>query len=54
MLEDAGEDPSAGSSSGLIARATFLKMVVMTTAEGNQLAIHAVPMRARFGRLLGP
>jgi hypothetical protein len=27
-------------------------VVVMTTVEGNQLVIHAMPMRARFRRLL--
>jgi hypothetical protein len=32
----------------------FLEAVVMTTAEGDQLVIDAMPMRARFRRLLEP
>jgi hypothetical protein len=29
-------------------------VVVMVSAEGNQLAIHAMPMRDKYARLLEP
>jgi len=29
-------------------------MVVLMTIEGTQLVIHAMPMRAKFSRLLEP
>ena len=42
-----------GCSSGPIVPATcLLEVVVLTTVEDTHLAIHAMPMRARFGRLL--
>jgi hypothetical protein len=31
-----------------------LEVVVLTTVEDTQLAIHAMPMRAKFGKLLEP
>jgi hypothetical protein len=34
--------------------ANLLEVVVMITAEGNQLAIHAMPMRDKYERLLEP
>ena len=32
--------------------ANLLEVVVMITAEGNQIAIHAMPMREKYARLL--
>ncbi len=32
----------------------LLEVVVIRTVEGNQLAIHAMRMRAKFRRLLDP
>ncbi len=54
VIEDAGEDPDRWLVIGPDRAGNSLEVVVMTTAEGNQLAIHAMPMRARFRRLLEP
>jgi uncharacterized DUF497 family protein len=54
VIEDAGEDPDRWLVIGPDRTGNFLEVVVMTTAEGNQLAIHAMPMRARFRGLLEP
>ena len=32
----------------------FLELVVLTTAEGEQLVIHAMPLRPKYRRLLEP
>ena len=48
------EDPDRWLVIGPDRAGNFLEVVVMTTAEGNQLAIHAMPMRARYRRLLEP
>ena len=45
--------PTVGWSSGGIALANLLEVDILTTVEGNQLAIHAMPMRDKFRRLLG-
>jgi hypothetical protein len=34
--------------------ANLLEVVVMITAEGNHVAIHAMPMRDKYARLLEP
>lgn len=34
--------------------ANLIEMVVMITDEGNQIAIHAMPMRDKYARLLEP
>jgi hypothetical protein len=34
--------------------ANLLEVVVMITAEGNQIAIHAMPMSDEYARLLEP
>ncbi len=52
--KDAGEDPDRWLVIGPDRAGNFLEVVVMTTAEGNRLAIHAMPVRARFRRLLAP
>jgi len=54
VIEDAGEDPDRWLVIGPDRAGNFLEVVVMTTAESSQLAIHAMPMRARFRRLLEP
>jgi hypothetical protein len=54
VIEDAGEDLDRWLLTGPDRAGNLLEVVVLTTAEGNQLAIHAMPMRARFRRLLEP
>jgi uncharacterized DUF497 family protein len=53
-IEDAGEDPDRWLVIGPDRAGNLLEVVVITTVEGTQLAIHALPMRARFARLLEP
>ena len=53
-LEDAGEDPDRWLLIGPDTAGNLLEVVVMITTEGTQLAIHAMPMRPKYRRLLGP
>ncbi len=53
-IEDAGEDPDRWLVIGPDRAGNLLEVVVMTTVEGNQLVIHAMPMRDKFRRLLEP
>lgn len=50
-VEDAGEEPDRWLVIGPDRAGNLLEVVVMTTAEGQQLAIHAMPMRTKFQRL---
>ncbi len=52
--EDAGEDPDPWLIIGPDAAANLLEVVVMITAAGNQVAIHGMPMRDKYARLLEP
>ena len=51
-LEDAGEDPDRWLLIGPDRAGNVLEVVVMITVEGNQIAIHAMPMRDKYKRLL--
>lgn len=53
-IEDAGEDPDRWLVIGPDRAGNLLEVVVLTTVEGAQLAIHAMPMRAKFRTLLEP
>ena len=53
-IEDAGEDPDRWLVIGPDRAGNLLEVVVLMTVEATQLAIHAMPMRARFSRLLEP
>jgi hypothetical protein len=53
-LEDAGEDPDRWLLIGPDTAGNLLEVVVMITAEGTQVTIHAMPMRDKYRRLLGP
>ena len=53
-LEDTGEDPDRWLLIGPDTAGNLLEVVIMTTAEGSQLVIHAMPMRDQYRRLLGP
>ncbi|HVX19914.1 MAG TPA: hypothetical protein VHB02_01050 [Acidimicrobiales bacterium] len=50
-IEDAGEEPDRWLVIGPDRAGNLLEVVVMMTAEGQQLAIHAMPMRTKFRRL---
>ena len=51
-VEDAGDDPERWLVIGRDKAGNLLEVVVMLTAEGNTIAIHAMPMRAKYRRLL--
>lgn len=52
-FEDAGEDPDRWLLIGPDTAGNLLEVVVMILVEGNQIAIHAMPMRDNYRRLLG-
>lgn len=52
-FEDAGEDPDRWLLIGPDPAGNLLEVVVMISAEGDQIAIHAMPMRDEYRRLLG-
>ncbi|MGI9157026.1 MAG: hypothetical protein ACR2FG_10360 [Marmoricola sp.] len=49
----ATEDPDRWLVIGPDHSGNLLEVIVLTTVEDSQLAIHAMPMRAKVGRLLG-
>ncbi len=53
-IEDAGEDPDRWLLIGADTAANLLEVVVLVTAEGAQIVIHAMPMRDKYARLLEP
>jgi hypothetical protein len=53
-IEDAGEDPDRWLVIGPDRAGNLLEVVVLTTVEDTQLAIHAMPMRAKLRKLLEP
>jgi len=52
VIEDAGDDPDRWLVVGPDRAGNLLEVVVLITVEALQLAIHAMPMRAKFRRLL--
>ncbi len=51
-IEDNGEDPDRWLVLGPDRPANMLEVVVLSTVEGDRLAIHAMPMRPAYRRLL--
>ena len=51
-VEDAGDDPERWLVIGPDKAGNLLEVIVMLTAEGNTIAIHAMPMRPKYRRLL--
>lgn len=51
-IEDAGEDPDRWLVIGPDRAANLLEVVVLVSADGTQLVIHAMAMRATYRRLL--
>lgn len=54
MVDDLGEDPDRWLVLGPDRAANLLEVVVLVTAEGDEVIIHAMPMRAVFRKLLEP
>ena len=52
-LQDAGEDPDRWPLIGSDMAGNLIEVVIMITAGGTQIVIHAVPMRDQSRRLLG-
>jgi hypothetical protein len=50
--EDAGEDPDRWLLIGPDIAGNLLEVVVLITADGAQIAIHAMPMRDKYAKLL--
>jgi hypothetical protein len=53
-VEDLGEDPDRWLIIGPDRAANPLELVVLITAEGTEMIIHAMPMRPTYRRLLDP
>ena len=54
LVEDLGEDPDRWLVIGPDRATNLLEIVVLITAEGDELIIHAMPLRAVYRRLLDP
>jgi uncharacterized DUF497 family protein len=50
--EDVGDDPERWLVIGPDRAGNLLEVVVLVTAEGDQIAIHAMAMRPKYRRLL--
>jgi hypothetical protein len=53
-VEDLGEDPDRWLVIGPARDANILEVVVLITNDGDELIIHAMPLRAAYRKLLGP
>jgi hypothetical protein len=55
MIEEfLGDEPERWLVIGPNRAGNFLELVVLTTSEGGQLVIHAMPLRPKYRRLLEP
>ena len=54
VVDDLGEDPDRWLVIGPDQAANLLELVVLVTAEGDELIIHAMPLRATYRKLLEP
>jgi hypothetical protein len=54
VVDDLGDDPDRWLVIGPDQAANLLELVVLVTAEGNELMIHAMPLRAVYRKLLEP
>ena len=54
VVEDLGEDPDRWLVIGPNRSANLLEVIVLITDEGDELIIHAMPLRAVYRKLLGP
>ena len=54
VVDDLGEDPDRWLVIGPDRAANLLEVVVLVTASGDELIIHAMPLRAVYRKLLDP
>lgn len=52
VVDDLGEDPDRWLVIGPDPAGNLLEVVVLVTAEGDELIIHAMPLRSVYRRLL--
>lgn len=53
-VDDLGDEPDRWLVIGPDRSANLLEIIVLITAEGDELVIHAMPLRPVFRRLLDP
>jgi hypothetical protein len=54
VIDDLGEDPDRWLVIGPDRAANLLELVVLITAEADELIIHAMPLRPIYRKLLEP
>lgn len=54
VVDDLGNDPDRWLVIGPDRAANLLELVVLITTEGDQVVIHAMPLRPIYKRLLDP
>jgi hypothetical protein len=54
VVDDLGEDPDRWLVIGPDCAANLLELIVLISAEGDGLIIHAMPLRAVYRKLLEP
>jgi hypothetical protein len=54
VVDDIGEDPDRWLVDGPDRAANLLEIVVLVTAEGDEVIIHAMPIRSVYRKLLEP
>jgi hypothetical protein len=54
VVDDIGEDPDRWLLIGPDRAANLLETVILATAEGDELIIHAMPLRTAYRKLLEP
>jgi len=54
VVDDLGEDPDRWLVIGPDQAANLLELVVLISTEGDELIIHAMPIRAAYRKLLEP
>ncbi|HKY16860.1 MAG TPA: hypothetical protein VJM33_18175 [Microthrixaceae bacterium] len=54
VIDDIGDDPDRWLAIGPDRSANLLEVVVLVTAEGDEMIIHAMPLRASYRKLLEP
>lgn len=53
-VEDLGDEPDRWLVLGPDTAGNLLEVVVLTSSEGDEIIIHAMPMRPKYRKLLGP
>lgn len=54
VIDDLGEDPDRWLVIGPDRAGNLLEIVVLISSDGNEFAIHAMPMRPKYRKLVEP